>query len=347
MLTFKNYLLKESCNYDYKVPFSIKQQFFDFYIWMFAYQSLSYSYKENESTDFADLKKIIPDAALKIANSQKDILLEAAYKGIYDEAKYAFDESYKHCDRELLADIVKNGKITNSQYNNVLLFKRVFSVKDAWDYSYGGPAWAKICDGWIQLFDAKSLEEKLFAIDYMYSLRHNTGVGINKDSRFDNEWVSFALNMKFKGNFNELQKYSSIRKDVVNKILYHIIEKTHPEIDETRVFLEYYYIKWAKIYNRIKVSVPVVFNLQSLYMPVFNRTYRDHKIIGSFIDYCLEKGFSLENMPFEVDFDKNTEFLNLFNKKYVKEEGFLQEIKSIKFEIMENMVVSFRNFKKE
>ena len=72
---------------------------------------------------------------------------------------------------------------------------------DVWDESYGGEAWAAICDGWIKLDEAKSDEAKMTYIDHIYDLQHNSGTVLNKVSEWYKEedftWLNRALDYKF------------------------------------------------------------------------------------------------------------------------------------------------------
>jgi hypothetical protein len=49
-----------------------------------------------------------------------------------------------------------------------------------WDSYYGGKKWADGVNAWFRLYNAKSLKDKIVAIDHAYDLQHNTGLLFNK-----------------------------------------------------------------------------------------------------------------------------------------------------------------------
>lgn len=70
----------------------------------------------------------------------------------------------------------------------------------SWASSYGGKAWAGICNGWQKLYSATKDPELSVWIDHIYDLQHNTGTVFNKvkayakDGHYD--WLSKALDHK-------------------------------------------------------------------------------------------------------------------------------------------------------
>lgn len=98
---------------------------------------------------------------------------------------------------------------------NVVDFARM--AKDAfkdlnWSAAYGGPAWAAIAQGYIELRQAldnynpeapspssESAENLIAAIDHAFDLEHNTGTVLNKVNYFDVDgyaWIKQALDDK-------------------------------------------------------------------------------------------------------------------------------------------------------
>lgn len=99
---------------------------------------------------------------------------------------------------------------------NVIDFARMAAdaFKDLnWSQAYGGPAWAAIADGYVDLRQAldnynpeapspssESAEKLIAAIDHAFDLEHNTGTVLNKVKYFavngDYSWIKQALDDK-------------------------------------------------------------------------------------------------------------------------------------------------------
>jgi hypothetical protein len=58
-------------------------------------------------------------------------------------------------------------------------FKKIFKIP-AWNQSYGGEAWVNICQAYIDLYNAKNIDQQIIQIDHVYDLQHNTGFALNK-----------------------------------------------------------------------------------------------------------------------------------------------------------------------
>jgi hypothetical protein len=74
------------------------------------------------------------------------------------------------------------------------------SARLAWS-KYGGPAWAKIAEGWLKLDSASSYEDMVVYIDHIFDLQHNTDSVLNKvksyaDTDGFHRWIGQALETK-------------------------------------------------------------------------------------------------------------------------------------------------------
>jgi hypothetical protein len=55
-----------------------------------------------------------------------------------------------------------------------------------WDDSYGGLVWANGVEAWFRLYNAKTYQEKVIAIDHAYDLQHHGGLLFNKHPDWKN-----------------------------------------------------------------------------------------------------------------------------------------------------------------
>jgi hypothetical protein len=96
-----------------------------------------------------------------------------------------------------------------------------------WSQAYGGPKWAEIAHGYVQLRRALdnynpqapsptsvSAENLIAAIDHAFDLEHNTGTVLNKVAYFDVEvegydWIKKALDLKRDANMYDIAKKAS------------------------------------------------------------------------------------------------------------------------------------------
>ena len=122
-----------------------------------------------------------------------------------------------------------------------------------WNSNYGGEAWAGICDGWILLYNADTINPNLksdisssggnsklknvvrtpmnVAIDHVYDLQHNTDTVLNKLKSYYKDgysWIKKALDHKRDiTNYYELLNYASgTVKSMAIPILYNKLGQT-------------------------------------------------------------------------------------------------------------------------
>ncbi len=106
-----------------------------------------------------------------------------------------------------------------------------------WDASYGGVAWAAICDGWIKLFKAQDLNQMVVWIDHIYDLQHNGGSVLDKILAYNAEsdqgrfnWLNPALD--FKRNIKDPRALMPYVSSQMKRIAsYAIFNKTGKTID--------------------------------------------------------------------------------------------------------------------
>ncbi len=101
-----------------------------------------------------------------------------------------------------------NSKSTPRQFVEIskVLFKDL-----NWHQSYGGKAWTEICDAWLHLNEAKSLQSMFVYIDHIYDIQHNTGSVFNKVKAYKSVEQQFKqlLDDKAKMN-NPLEIYHEV-----------------------------------------------------------------------------------------------------------------------------------------
>lgn len=68
----------------------------------------------------------------------------------------------------------------NAKYTIEVLSK-IFSFYQLWNPYYGGKKWHKAAKLWLQLRNAKTYKDKIFLIDQIFDLQHNTGIIFKKE----------------------------------------------------------------------------------------------------------------------------------------------------------------------
>lgn len=119
---------------------------------------------------------------------------------IYDLYKHEARGSYQKRNDGINKGI--KGKITREDFVRTAEF--FFSKKDLWHSGYGGKSWARISKAWLNLNQAKTLNEIMIWIDHIYDLQHNTGSVFTKVKKYlrdsDEEdglrWLLRALEIK-------------------------------------------------------------------------------------------------------------------------------------------------------
>ena len=109
-----------------------------------------------------------------------------------------------------------NSKATPEQFVDI---SKILFEKLSWSHSYGGRAWADICDAWTHLNKAKSLQSIFVYIDHIYDIQHNTGSVFNKVRAYASVERKFKqlLDDKAKMN-NPLELYEKVSPSI-RKIL--------------------------------------------------------------------------------------------------------------------------------
>jgi len=95
--------------------------------------------------------------------------------------------------------------IKDNNKTDVWAVNQMKIIFDEWDWypAYGGEAWGRICDGYIRLYFAKTIDSQFVAIDHIYDLQHNTSTVFNKlgvyassDGIDAYDWIGDFLDMK-------------------------------------------------------------------------------------------------------------------------------------------------------
>lgn len=196
-------------SFEYEVPKDKREQMVDFYLLstlaevvvpQSTYYSEDQTPKGYTSYGHADsINMAFVEARKKLLTTMRKQLLIDVYDIIQGEMEHLFDGDGVEADiSEIISDLRTDARYATNpqQYEKVLDFLRNYSIRDEryteeeivemdrflfstgiieWLESYGGDAYAYICDGWLRLNSAKNLNDIQIAIDHIYDLEHNTG----------------------------------------------------------------------------------------------------------------------------------------------------------------------------
>lgn len=103
------------------------------------------------------------------------------------------------------------------------LAKRAFG-EPGWEMSYGGEAWAAICEAWEELNAASRPKDMYLWIDRIWDIEHNSGTVFNKLNKYADDgsysWIEKALDFKFNAGPWELyEKVSPTMKPLAARIM--------------------------------------------------------------------------------------------------------------------------------
>lgn len=93
-----------------------------------------------------------------------------------------------------------------------------------WTSGYGGPLWGDICKQWLNLYDAKTVEDISFYIDRINQLEHNNNTVFDKVEQYaiynGYEWLTQALDTKFNARYVQdfFQKCTPALKSIAKQI---------------------------------------------------------------------------------------------------------------------------------
>lgn len=127
---------------------------------------------------------------------------------VYEEGS---DESYcEDCYNEIVTSRQIDIKSVADENNMPLLALHEYFRDLEWDQSYGGPAWANITAGLIELKNASGYQDEAVWIDHVVDLQHNTGNVFNKSSKLS-RIVNNVISDKTK--YNNLKLFSMVAKN--------------------------------------------------------------------------------------------------------------------------------------
>lgn len=133
-----------------------------------------------------------------------------------NEAKGKF-HLVNNMSRETSADSLKEvfkGDIYNIMESILPAFRNY-----TWSAYFGGAKWANGTEGWFRLHNAKTLNERVLAIDHAYDLQHHNGLLFDKDLRY--EKISDKLNslLTVKRNAKKLSEIMYIKRPGTNQYM--------------------------------------------------------------------------------------------------------------------------------
>lgn len=246
-------LLQESFfdQYEYEIPSDKRELMFDFYLLSYLSKSdvSSSTYLHDESVENA-----INRARQRLFTYLKEDILNAVYFSICSEARHVFDKQQnKSVVKKVMTKMKspkyaeykkyqKSAAILRNRKNRIKSYAKISAaygnnrraaVQDMyyifeegrWQESYGGPAWANVCKGWMLLYDAREINDIQVYIDHVYDLQHNTGTAFNKYAEYEIEndfrWLNDSLAYKAQSSTPyELYLYASFSmKRLASRIL--------------------------------------------------------------------------------------------------------------------------------
>ena len=206
-----------------------------------------------DDSSIKDLEQIPIEALPKILAKQKPALLRATLHAIISESKWVLDlNSYEEIEKyaksygvvneckkffgELkyhhqtgfrllehdLPTLIKMFQSSSWKPSKFVKFcEQLFDgIKNiGWGHHFGGKAWGNIARAWQYLDRASTIKDISHAIDYIYSLEHNTGTMFNKVKEFakngDYSWIKIALDLKYTADPIHITAKSSIPKNIL------------------------------------------------------------------------------------------------------------------------------------
>ena len=239
-------LLTEAKNFYYKIPKDKEQLLYDFYMLQGIQSPKNYklkaSYDEAQQLITDSLKKELMSvlffaiaAEFRHTKHESDFPYEEGnvfspkeskvidyFYDQYERARFG-DWQYKNPkivkklekrhqnDKEGYKDAYSAVQKTLNHFNMshrafVNLAQKAFE-KLNWEEYYGGKPWTDIAKGWLMLDDAKSLKDKIIAIDHAYDLQHNNDSVFNKlvsYSKKDSQWRWIHAALEKKGRIKDM-----------------------------------------------------------------------------------------------------------------------------------------------
>jgi len=275
----------------YTIPKDKEQQLFDFYaLTMFNPNALM---DEEAQMFFSEAKEKIIDSLQKsfidalytaIAAELTHTLMQAypfyyAYRNDHDiKSKKSKAEVEEKFTPEEIKVLKNSHNIRSYNYDQranffkekgytpeklYILAKKVFDLN--WSSSFGGKKWKEIAVGLERLINAKSMGDKMVAIDHAYDLQHNNDTVFNKVKEFAKhgsyEWLKRALDLKaqIKEPHVYLDNISSqlyrpmayALKQIYGKTLESFLKQKE---EEKQKFKEEILEKWPNIFNGIRLE---------------------------------------------------------------------------------------------
>lgn len=210
-LSIINGIVAESLSNDYVISQDAKKLMADFYTLEYL---LSQPLPVGERSEH--LKFYLDNARQQLVTELKSILLYKAGYSILSELYH-----YRFRSDITIDDFVKlgvNEKIIISlatrpkdsfllkqlpKYRNRPIFYKVIKAAVVlfgdfeWQPMYGGEAWAKCCEAWINLYNASNLNDISRCIDIIYSIQHNSSGLLDKNEDYEGRWLKEMLDLKF------------------------------------------------------------------------------------------------------------------------------------------------------
>lgn len=175
-----------------------------------------------------------------------------------------------------------------------------------WLDGYGGEAWAAICQGYKDLFNATGLRDNIEKLDVLMSLQHNSDTLFNKIERYAKDgsysWIVGALNFKARATGID-QYYENISPQLRRlgaQVIKIISGKTLEDIKQNEKNYEWRKLDSKEIFQYVKEGTKIKNNDNGAIGKVVERV-----IDGGNIYYILSMKMSPDAPAYTGRFDRN------------------------------------------
>lgn len=178
-------------------------------------------YEQAELADLDESEYVMFHGFMALMNND-EALLDMDLPEILSGAEYSKEIAYRAA-----YTVARFNEETIEDF--VMMAEKVFRHGD-WARNFGGEAWARGCDAWLDISYAyknwersptPAMKQKLVdAVDHMWDLEHNTGVFLNKVPGFNKQgynWIPKVLD--FKREVQDLNDFRAFVSGPVEKLI--------------------------------------------------------------------------------------------------------------------------------
>lgn len=268
--------------------------------------------------------------------------IEDFYKNHLDDEKY--EDIFLNSDEEKnqLIVLISSLKTELTEKQFVEICKKLFDPENIfWEPKYGGKKWYEICKGWLNLYNAKTLNNIMIWIDHIYDLEHNTGSLFDKLNSYRKnkswDWIRQSLDLKkdIKSPVEIIDKVSPKMKILARPVLYEMgvrpLEQKDLYIREKILPIK------EKIRNKFgKDATDILFsNTNPTLLELIERIRKNND--EHFINEFLPNINNIKNM--KLTLPSNVEQYILFKKEDVSKMLFINDLYKLYPKDIENTLI--------